>query len=356
MYFQVNETKFNLNLDNYKDYKNISIKSYRNNYEVIFNNDNNLNDLLHKIYQIGDHIIIDSKVHKLYDCYITKNIHLIDATENNKNIYKSLEIINKLFNNNFNKSNKLIVVGGGIIQDISSFAAAIYKRGIKMILIPTTLLAMCDSCIGAKTALNNESAKNQLGLFYAPHKVYINNIFLKTLSIGDIKSGLGEIIKLFLIGGEFFMKKLENLNIHNIHENLNDLIYNALLIKKTVIEHDEFDKNERNALNYGHTIGHILEVLSDYKIPHGISVFMGMKIVNKLFNHSCKYIDNINNFMVDEYNLDNLNKEKFKKLLLNDKKVKNNHIMFIVVEKYGYTTFKKIEINDELINKIISYI
>jgi 3-dehydroquinate synthase len=347
MSFKINNTEFNI-LKN----KDIIVKSYKNDYVVNFNKID-INQLLLNLYQYGDFIVMDRKIFELYNF---KNCnfkyHLVDANESNKNIYSSLKIIDKLLDNNFNKSNKLIVIGGGIVQDISTMVSCIFKRGIKWIFIPTTLLAMCDSCIGAKSSINHGDAKNQLGVFYPPNEIYINTDFLKTLHLNDIKSGLGEIIKLFLLGGVDFMEKLVNLKT-NLMEKLPNLIYDTLVIKKIVIEYDEFDKYERNALNYGHTIGHILEKLSNYEIPHGIAVFIGIKIINKLYNFKCKYIDNLSTFILKDYNISTLNLENLKELLLKDKKVKNNHINFIILKNYGHMIFKKEKITDDLIDKIV---
>lgn len=376
MYFQINNTKFNFEKELDKNYKNdnnknIQIKSYREDYDVIYNNNNPI-DLFEEIYKKGDIIIIDKNIYQLYNfnsLKIEKYCFLNDANENNKTIYTSLNIIKLLTENNFNKSNKLIVIGGGITQDVSSFSAAIYKRGIKWIFIPTTLLAMSDSCIGSKSAINHNETKNQLGLFYPPSKIYINKNFLSTLKLKEIKSGLGEIIKLFLIGGEIFLKKLNNLDkfidlndlnnlndLNDLNEILIDFVFDGLLIKKMIIEYDEFDSGERNALNYGHTFGHIIEKLSNYEIPHGIAVFMGMKIINKLNNFNCEYLNKYEKFLVNNYKITNLDKNKFKTLLLNDKKVKNNQISLIILKNYGMIKFKNEIIDNNFLDKIIDLV
>ena len=177
------------------------------------------------------------------------------------------------------KKNKLIVIGGGITQDVGGFAAAIYKRGINWIFIPTTILSMTDSCIGSKVSINRGS-KNMLGLFGAPNKIFISDYFLNSLSKHDITSGIGEALKLSLIGGiqsyKYFLDQYNKKNYINI-------IKISSLIKKQLIEYDEFDENERRVLNYGHTIGHAIESVSNYFIPHGIAVLIGMYVINMLF-------------------------------------------------------------------------
>lgn len=194
--FYVSNTEFIL-----EDYnKNIfNIKSYDKIYTAIINS-YNLNTLISDNYNDGDFIICDD--YFIDKINFDKNlIYFIHAVEDNKNINTVLQIIDKLYFNKFNKSNKLIVIGGGIIQDIGGFVAGIFKRGISWIYIPTTLLAMTDSCIGGKVGINHHS-KNMLGMFVSPLKVLISDYFLSSLHEDMIISGLGESLKLAIIGGE----------------------------------------------------------------------------------------------------------------------------------------------------------
>jgi 3-dehydroquinate synthase len=148
--------------------------------------------------------------------------------------------------------------------------------------VPTTLLAMSDSCIGAKTGINFNSYKNQLGFFYSPMKVHISLKFLETLGENDIISGYGEIFKLSLSGPidcfKFLSDCLKKRGFHN--PDIKDLIYQSLSIKKHVIEIDEYESDLRRILNYGHTFGHSLETFSNYETPHGIAVAWGMDLAN----------------------------------------------------------------------------
>jgi 3-dehydroquinate synthase len=210
-------------------------------------------------------------------------MHTLIAKETNKALPAVTKLIDKLESKSFSKKEILLTAGGGITQDISSFVRAVYKRGIDWTFIPTTLLAMADSCIGAKACLNYGSVKNQLGLFSAPRHIYINTQFLKTLPERDILSGFGEIIKLCIVGGTATLEKFKELSESNAEDklhNIDQLIKLALITKKAVIEIDEFEKDIRRALNYGHTIGHAIEPLVKYKIPHGIAVSIGMVLEN----------------------------------------------------------------------------
>jgi 3-dehydroquinate synthase len=228
----------------------------------------------------------DKNVNDLYnDICDSNNKVLFEALEKNKTITSSLDLIAYLNSLNLNKNDILISIGGGITQDVSAFTRAIYKRGINWIYFPTTLLSMADSCIGSKSAINYEGSKNLLGLFSAPKEIYIDVSFLNTLKTQDILSGYGEILKLCIVGGVFPFyeyKKITEKQRGNRLWNVLHLIKLALHVKKAVITKDEFEKNIRKALNYGHTIGHAIEPLVDFKIPHGVAVLIGMFLENNV--------------------------------------------------------------------------
>jgi 3-dehydroquinate synthase len=245
----------------------------------------------------------------------------------------------------FNKGCTLIAIGGGIIQDIAAFVGKIFKRGIDWIYVPTTLLSQCDSCIGGKTALNFQNFKNQLALFSSPSQVIIDTNFIDTLTDKEIVSGYGEIIKLFLIGGNYY---INNLTIFD----LETIIFHTLSIKKAVIEHDEFDSCERKSLNYGHSFGHAIEAMTNYKVSHGEAVLFGIELINKLFTDS-KDITNIVNSKINFDQIKNLpNKINIIDYLKTDKKVSNNSISFVVVTEPGNTSFKETKLDQQLADKI----
>jgi 3-dehydroquinate synthase len=337
MAFEVNNTQFNIDI-NLRD--NLKIKSYKNDYEVFYINKSLIN-LVSDIYLENDFIFIDRNVYNLdikcLDNIDSKLYYIFDAIENNKTIDTVLEIIDILYNLNFNKKNKLIIIGGGITQDVGGFIASLYKRGISWTYIPTTFLSIVDSAIGAKVSLNRKS-KNMLGVFYAPTNIYISEFFLNSLKDDDIKSGLGEALKLSLIGGDIcFNMFLENYKDNNYI----NIIKISSLVKKTIIEYDELEHNERKVLNYGHEFAHALEEASHYFIPHGIAVLFGMYMVNKLF-YKNKY-STINTLILeiipDKYKLLNLSYDIFIKHLLNDKKNIGNKICIILLDNIGKSIF-----------------
>ena len=262
----------------------IEIHSHIRNYTAEIHTDYNFLDQLSALPQHA--LLVDKNVYELYreiiDPRFSKDkIFIFEATENNKTFESAGEIYTWLITNFSAKRNlNFISIGGGITLDVSGFVASTLYRGINWYYVPTTLLAQVDSCIGSKTSLNFKQFKNLLGTFYPPHKIFINPDFHKTLSDLDRSSGLGEIIKFLLMEG------LEKGDISGIagrmqkitdsQSNLAEVICDCLNIKRSFMENDEFDTGRRNLLNYGHCFGHALESASNYYVPHGVAVNIGI--------------------------------------------------------------------------------
>lgn len=231
--------------------------------------------------------VVDEKVYRLYQSQFheipSESLILLKATEENKVIETALSVCETMTKLSAKRNIVLISIGGGIIQDITGFVANILYRGIKWIFVPTTLLASCDSCIGGKTSLNYKTYKNLLGTFYPPDSIYICPQFFKTLSDADYKSGLGEVVKFNIMAGPNGMSKISNDLTELLNKNfdtVNEYVNGSLEYKKRFIEADEFDKGERIKLNFAHTFGHAIEVISHYIIPHGTAVAIGMIMAN----------------------------------------------------------------------------
>lgn len=327
-----------LNTTIHNNIDNIDINSYNKTYSVKFCN-KELIQIINENYEYNDFIVIDQNVYNLNkDCLNNLNkkyIYFFEANEQNKSMESVLEICDILNNLKFNKKNKVLVIGGGITQDVAGFASAIYKRGINWILIPTTLLSMTDSCVGGKVCINRQS-KNILSVFMAPNKIIISDLFLQTLNNDDMISGLGEALKLSLIhsyDAYIQFKKYYN------EQKYNDIINLSIQIKKIIIEVDELEKHERKVLNYGHTFGHSIESASSYFIPHGIAVLYGMYIINKIF-YSDIYKE-VNNFILnmipDKFKNIKLNYDDIINNIKNDKKNDGNKICFIILDNFGKT-------------------
>jgi len=270
-------------MEDLQSHKAIQIKSSVHPYTAFFST--NINEALKKTIHEGDVLIVDTFILETYKKLfqnIENDIISINPTEEEKSYLVIEKTINQVVSKGFRKKSKLIAIGGGIIQDITSFIAFILYRGVDWIFFPTNLLSQCDSCIGSKLSVNLGPYKNLLGGFYPPKEIYIDTNFLKTLEQKDILSGLGEMLHYFLVSGEADAQLFKDKAI-GVKENLTEiesLIYRSLQIKKAMIEIDEFDQGPRNVFNYGHTFGHALESVTSYSIPHGISVSIGIDLAN----------------------------------------------------------------------------
>lgn len=208
---------------------------------------------------------------------------LFSVSEERKGLDSVMEIYDRLMERSAKKNMTLISIGGGIVQDVTGFVASTLYRGLNWVFVPTTLLAQADSCVGSKTSLNYKRFKNLIGTFYPPAEVHIHAPFLRTLGEADFLSGLGEAVKLHIMGGREATEKL-GLNLPSILNRdavaLLEAIRSSLAIKLSYMEGDEFDTGRRNLLNFGHCFGHALETVSNYAIPHGQAVVIGMLFAN----------------------------------------------------------------------------
>lgn len=240
--------------------------------------------LLHQENTIA---VVDSNVYRIYkaifDTVQTENLIVLEATEANKTIETALSICERFTELSAKRNAKMVSFGGGIVQDITGFAANMLYRGIDWIFVPTTLLAACDSCIGGKTSLNYKSYKNLLGTFYPPNTIYICPQFFQSLPEADYKSGLGEVLKFNIMQGDEGMARMEAVLPQLLARDNTQLelcVNSSLEYKKHFIEADEFDRGERIKLNFAHTFGHAIETVTRYKIPHGTAVAIGMVMAN----------------------------------------------------------------------------
>jgi len=208
---------------------------------------------------------------------------LFTASEERKGLQSVMEIYDRLMERAAKKNMTLISLGGGIVQDVTGFVASTLYRGLNWVFVPTTLLAQSDSCIGSKTSLNYQRYKNLIGTFYPPTEVHIFPDFLTTLADADFLSGLGEVVKLHLMGGAETTAQLASALPAMIAREpaaLLAAIKRSLSVKLSYMEGDEFDTGRRNLLNFGHCFGHALETVSDYAVPHGQAVVLGMLLAN----------------------------------------------------------------------------
>ncbi len=279
------------------------------------------------------------------------------------------KLLNQLIDKGYIRKDKIIALGGGVTGDIAGFTASIYMRGISYIQIPTTLLAMADSSVGGKTGVNLTGGKNLAGTFYQPEMVLIDPSALRTLPDTEYKNGLSEVLKYGVIHDRKMYEQIENkATVLNTPPNewttsefniIKDLIKKSCAIKAKIVEQDEKESDKRIILNYGHTIGHALETLSDHKITHGQAIATGMKLINKIaagkkiLNES--NADRINN-LITLLQLENKNTSKYLKktntdqiwkIISRDKKSSFSKTKFIIPDQIGHVIInEKISQND----------
>lgn len=326
---------------------NFRVKSIIHDYEVCFIK-NTSESLLKELVE-GDFVIVDQKVKDLYsgelDEVLSMYKHIIiDATEKQKSYEALIPVIQYLIENGFRKNHRLVGLGGGITQDVTAFTSSIMYRGVDWLFYPTTLLAQGDSCIGSKTSINFGDYKNQVGGFYPPNKIMINLAFLDTLTDAERKSGMGEMCHYFIVAGEedFMRFKKEYPLALKDKETLSGIIARSLEIKKSYIEIDEFDQHKRQVFNYGHSFGHAIESLTNYRVPHGIAVSYGMDMAN-FVSVKLGYIDEKIRMEIRELlhqiwegtSIDDISLEKFKTALSKDKKNVGKELRLILNKGYG---------------------
>ena len=308
-------------------------------------------------------LVVDRKVFdihlKKYIKIDKKRIYLVDASESIKNIDTVLNICEFYAMHNINKGSDIYVIGGGILQDLGGSASYLFKRGVPWSYLPSTLLGISDSCLGGKTAVNFKTYKNLLGLFSAPRELILCSDFIESLTFQDLACGYGEIFRLSLTGGEKSFEIFKN----NIQNSLNgdksamkSLIISSLLVKKAVIEEDEYEINIRKSMNYGHTIGHAVEAITDFKIPHGIGVVIGILIENDLSRRLnmmdttlCKEIIQSAKSIIDHRYIDLLSESSFSNIsehLRKDKKTVGNKANFTYLKNIGNMQFAYNDINE----------
>jgi len=368
IYFKIENRDFYVNQNMNSNY--FQVESMPHPYKVSLNEKDEPIELINKLIAKNerDILLIDENVYNLY-CKNLKfpqnRIFKLSAIEENKTISEVVKLIEFLQNRDFTKGENLIVVGGGITQDIGGFVGACYKRGINWTFVPTTLLSMCDSCIGGKIGINHNNAKNQLALFSSPYEVIINPKFLNTLSEKEVKSGLGEILKLHIMAGrktvDFYLGYMSKNKLSGL--DYKKLILSALSIKKSIIEVDEFESYYRKALNYGHTFGHAIEVLSEYAIPHGQAVIVGMIIANE-FSYKYKLINlnekqelfELGNQLIESSSFKMVSGKGILELLKKDKKARGNIIDIVLIESFGSMKLFPIRLDSSLEEMVMEVI
>ena len=313
------------------------------------------------------YILVDENTHTHCISPLVMNVPIleqaeileIDAGEEHKN----LEIVNHLWlalaENNVDRNALIINLGGGVVSDLGGFMASVYKRGIRFINVPTTLLSMVDAAVGGKTAIDLGALKNQIGCFSNPEAVFIAPEFLETLPMQQMKSGFGELLKYSLIDCPELWNEFQAIDFEN-PTNLEQLIESSLEIKTKIVAQDPKEKGLRKVLNFGHTYGHAFESLSlmqspDNALLHGEAIAMGivcelrhsvqkMSFPSQEFKQIKEFVfQNFRSFAIDSNQIDLLIE-----LMKKDKKNAGDQIAVVLLEQIGKPKFDTYITEDEI--------
>ena len=309
-------------------------------------------------------LVLDKNIPNRYVKQISRSLKryevykfIYNANEKNKNQKNVNKILDLLLQKNFSRDDCLISIGGGITGDVAGFAASLFKRGLKFVNIPTTLLSQVDSSVGGKTGINTSEGKNLIGSFYQP-KIVISDVdILKSLPFREVVCGYAEIVKHALIANKKFYNFL-NKNINEVLKlktpTIEKSIYQSCKVKKLIVEKDEKEKNLRKILNFGHTFAHAYEASLNFskKLNHGEAVILGMKsafefshnmrlISNKEFESANNHLNN-SHFPISIKNYFTMNKiNQIISFMMRDKKNNSKNIKLMLIKKIGGPIIEK---------------
>jgi 3-dehydroquinate synthase len=326
---------------NTESFSEISFFNFQNFRDSAFKEDNSL-------------LIIDESILELYyDGIQPAKSLVIKSDESIKDISELQIILDFFLKNNANRHTRIYTIGGGTLSDLVGFASSIYKRGLNLILVPTTLLSMADASIGGKNAINYEGIKNLIGNYYLPSQVFIDPRFLETLSTEHFLSGLTEIVKIALTSSSdlfnFIDENREKINLRN-EVILKDLIEKSVILKAQIVQRDFQDNSARIILNFGHTIGHSIELSEE--LPHGFAVakgiFTALKLSEKYYDFSSQELDiilKLFDYFEIPYQVPFFDKFHFENLQ-QDKKIAENNVNFILLKEIGNPIIHKFTLNE----------
>lgn len=341
-------------------------------YDILL--EQNFHSLKQKLEEIGCQktqkacIVTDSNLEKLHIKSLSENIKScfnkivifsFPAGEENKTLETVQKLYHLLINEHFDRHDLLIAFGGGVTGDLTGFTAATFLRGINFIQIPTSLLSQVDSSIGGKTGVDFLQYKNMVGAFYQPKLVYMNLSLLQTLPNDQFISGIGEILKHGLIKSSFYfcwLKENKEKIMRLQPDILEEMIYQSCLIKRDVVERDPKEKDERALLNFGHTIGHAVEKLSNFQLYHGHCVGIGIAASAFL---SCELghittkdyeiiLETLKQFRLPT-SIAHISAKEILAATKSDKKMLAGKIKFVLLKEIG-TAYINSDLNDEQIS------
>ena len=297
-------------------------------------------------------IISDTNVFPLYGALVSDTLsasgynvvsYVFPAGEANKNANTYFEILSFLAEQHFTRTDAVLALGGGVVGDLTGFVAATFLRGIRFVQVPTTLLAMVDSSVGGKTAIDLPAGKNLVGAFYQPSLVICDLDALNTLPKSIFCDGCAEVIKYSVLYDEALFN---HLNDHALNFDREYVISRCVELKRDVVTEDEFDNGNRQKLNLGHTIGHGVEAQSNFTVTHGQAVAIGMAIITKA---TCKEIYSKLVDVLEKFNLPTTTHFTAKELFfsaLSDKKRSGNTINLIIPKRIGECIIQQVLVNN----------
>ena len=327
----------------------INCKTYS--YDVIIQRNilNNVSEYLslqRKVLILTDDGVPSEYVLKISSQCLNPIIVTVKQGEQSKNIDNYQLVMKTLIEHGFTRTDCLVSIGGGVVGDLGGFISSTYMRGINFYNIPTTLLSQVDSSIGGKTAIDYNGIKNIIGSFYTPKCVLIDPNTLKTLDKRQLHAGLVEAIKMACTCSSSLFEIISKSK--NLENDIDEIIFQSLQIKQKIVEEDLEEKGLRRVLNFGHTLGHIIESASNYNLLHGECVGIGMLSFSS--DKARKQIKKL----LKKYNLPtsyDLSLKDIEEYLIHDKKKTGDYIWIVSVENIGSYELKKIKI-DELYNKL----
>ena len=330
----------------------IKILSSQKEYTVSFSS--GLSDFISEdFFYVIDKAVIDNPLVANFD--LERTI-FVDGSEQTKTIEFCSHLISELASRGVTRKSSLVAIGGGSVQDAATLTASLYMRGIPWFFVPTTFMAMTDSCVGGKSAINVGKFKNLAGNFYPPNEIRIEESFLNSLPISAICSGLNEAIKIQIAKGpESFRNFKSTYSEYRLKSDTSKLLSIAMMTlnsKKWFIEIDEYDKKERQLLNYGHSFGHALESASGMAIPHGLAIGVGMLVANSLVPTN-GYLTEVNAIVFEilresnfDFNEIKIDLARFTAALRLDKKNTKNEQVLILLDGQNQLQVSSFELSE----------
>lgn len=318
----------------------VQIKDFK--YDILLGENINLKEVLNPFISRRLFIITDKNLYHYYKSYLNNHLNdfnfifvVVEPSEHSKSFESYESVINTLLQHHISRNDLIVAFGGGVVGDLAGFVSATILRGVDLIQIPTSLLAMVDSSIGGKTGIDTTYGKNLVGAFKQPILVVTDTHFLKTLPKVEFINGLAEVLKAGLIRDKALLELLKQ-----DHYDVVEMIYKAIMVKKEIVELDPFESHERMFLNFGHTFGHSIEQAHHYEIKHGFCVAMGMDLALQLGIHLKETNPNL---LTEYYQLSDKiglprfegNKTNYIEQIKYDKKHKNGKIYFVLLKEVG---------------------